>query len=108
MKAHVDKQVQYSHRNCLLFHGIKEEKGERTDSIIINTVKKKMDIKIFPNGLDWPDRIGNLKTKIKDRPIIVKHLKYNLRHSIFRNKKLLKKRCFDYGKPHKRPYGKTK
>ena len=31
-----------SRRNCLLFHGIKEENGEDTISIIINTVKEGM------------------------------------------------------------------
>ena len=30
----LDEQTQYSHGNCLLFHGIKEEKGEDTNSII--------------------------------------------------------------------------
>ena len=37
MEAQVDQQAQYPRRNVLLFHGIKEEKGENTDSIIINT-----------------------------------------------------------------------
>ena len=44
MEAQVEQQEQYSRRNCLLFHGIKEEKGEDTDSIIINTVKEVIDI----------------------------------------------------------------
>ena len=38
MEAQVYQQTQYSRRNCVLFHEIKEEKGEGTDSIIINTV----------------------------------------------------------------------
>ena len=46
MQAQVDEQAQYSRRNCVLFHGIKEEKGEDTDSIIINTVKEEMNIEI--------------------------------------------------------------
>ena len=41
MEAQVDQHAQYSCRNCLLFHGIKEEKGEDTDSIIINTSRKR-------------------------------------------------------------------
>ena len=45
----VDQQAQYYHRNCILAHRIKEEKGEDTNSIIINTVKKEMDIEILPN-----------------------------------------------------------
>ena len=41
MEAQVDQHAQYSCRNCLLFYGIKEEKGEDTDSIIINTSRKR-------------------------------------------------------------------
>ena len=52
MEAEVDQQAQCSRRNCLLFHGKKEEKDDDTDSIIINTVKEEMDIEIFPNYLD--------------------------------------------------------
>ena len=38
------QQAQYSRRNYLFFYGIKEEKGEDTDSIVINTVKEEMEI----------------------------------------------------------------
>ena len=61
----VDQQAQYYHRNCILAHRIKEEKGEDTNSIIINTVKKEMDIEILPNDLNRSHRIGNPKTKKK-------------------------------------------
>ena len=42
METQVDQQAQYSRRNCLLFHGIKEEKGEDPGSII-NIFKEEMD-----------------------------------------------------------------
>ena len=90
MEAQVDQQTQYSRRNCLLFHGIKEEKGEDTNSIIINMVKEEMDLEILPNDLDRSYCIGNAKTEKKKRPIIVKFVRYNLRHNKFKNKKLLK------------------
>ena len=90
MEAQVYQQAQYSHRNCLLFHEIKEEKGEGTDSIIINAVKEEIDIEILPNDLDRSHRIGNSKTKKREIPIIVKLVRYNLIHNIFKNKKLLK------------------
>ena len=41
MEAQVDQHAQYSCRNCLLFHRIKEEKGEDIDSIIINKSRKR-------------------------------------------------------------------
>ena len=90
METQVDQQTQYSRRNCILFHGIKEEKDEDTNSIFINTVKEEMDIEILTNNLDWSHRIGNHKTKIKERPVIAKFVRYNLKHNIFKNNKLLK------------------
>ena len=66
METQVDQQAQYSRRNCLLFHGVKEEKDEDTESIIINTVKEEMDIEIFPNDLDRSHRIGNPKKRKND------------------------------------------
>ena len=49
-----------------------------------------MDIEILPNDLDRLHRIGNRNTKTIERLIIVKSVRYNLRHNIFKNKKLLK------------------
>ena len=46
---------------------------------MINTVKEEMDIEFLPNDLDWSHRIGNRKTKKKERPILVKFERYNLR-----------------------------
>ena len=65
MEAQVDQQAQYSCRKCLYFFGIKEEKDEDTNNIIINTVKEEMDIEILPNYLDRLHRIRNPKTKTK-------------------------------------------
>ena len=67
MEAQVDQQAEYSRRNCLLFHGIKEEKDEDTNSIIINMAKQEIDLEILPNDLDWSYGIGNPKTKNKDQ-----------------------------------------
>ena len=39
-----DQQEQYSRRNCLLVHGIAEEKEEKTDEVIINTLNEKLDL----------------------------------------------------------------
>ena len=43
MDAVVDRQEQYSQRNCLLVHGIVEETVEDTDEKIINTLQQNMD-----------------------------------------------------------------
>ena len=92
MEAQVDQQAQYSRRNCLLFHEIKEKKGEDIDGILINMVKEEMVIEILPNDLGRLHRIGNPKPTKKKRPIIVKFVRYNLRHNIFKSKKLLKEK----------------
>ena len=52
-ESKVDQQAQYSRRNCLLFHGIKEE-NVKTHLINIiwlinNMVKDEMDIETSPN-----------------------------------------------------------
>ena len=39
-----DQQEQYSRRNCLLVHGIAEEKEEITDEVIINTLYQKLNL----------------------------------------------------------------
>ena len=85
METQIDQQAQYSGRNWF-YHGIKEENDEDTDSIIIYTVKKEMDIEILSNSLDRSHGIWNPKTKKKERSIIIKFVRYNLRLNVFKNK----------------------
>ena len=46
MDAAVDRQEQYSRRNCLLVNGIVEETVENMDKKIINTLQQSMDEKL--------------------------------------------------------------
>ena len=48
MDAVVDRQKQYSRRNCLLVYGKEEETVEDTDEKIINTLQQSMDETIKP------------------------------------------------------------
>ena len=41
-----DKMEQYSRRNSVVIHGLPEIKGEDTNSLVIETVKKKMGLDI--------------------------------------------------------------
>ena len=87
-----DQQEQYSRRNCLLVHGIAEEKEEITDEVIINTLNEKLDLEIKLRDIGRTHRIGEpKKTRGKTRPIIVKFVRYNDRNRVFRNKKKLPK-----------------
>ena len=52
MDAVLDRQEQYSRRNCLLVHGIVEETIEDTDEKIINTLQQSMDETLKPEDID--------------------------------------------------------
>ena len=41
----VDRQEQYSRRDCLLIHGITEGNQENTDALALEIFKEKLDIK---------------------------------------------------------------
>ena len=64
-----DQQEQYSRRNCLLIHGIAEEKEEITDEVIINTLKK-LDLNIKLRDIDRMHRIGEPK-KLEEKPALL-------------------------------------
>ena len=88
----IDRQEQYSRRNCILLHGIKEEKDEKnTDEIVMKVLKEEMGEELTEQDIGRSHRIGKIK-KInnKPRPIIVKFSRYNTRNKIFMNKKKLK------------------
>ena len=42
----IDRQLQYSRRNCILIHGIAENKEENTDQQAIDYFNENLDIKI--------------------------------------------------------------
>ena len=87
----IEKQEQYSRRNCLLIHGVAENKDENTDDVVLSIFKDEMDIEIFTDDLDRTHRIGKTKDNNKHRrPIIVKFANHNDKHKVFRNKKRLK------------------
>ena len=90
LKGCLDRQEQYSRRNCLLIHGLPESKNENTDELVIDTIKEKMGEEIKKNEIDRSYRLGAPKNNGKSRPIIIKFVRYNTRCRIFKNKKKLK------------------
>ena len=78
----VDGQKQYSGRNCILIHGVKENQNEDTDEVVVNKMKSEMDLEISPRDID--------PSKDKNRPIIVKFVKCMDKRRIFTNKNRLK------------------
>ena len=61
MDAVVDRQEQYSRRNCLLVHGIAEETVKDTDEKIINTLQQSMNETIKTEDIDRSQRLGKPK-----------------------------------------------
>ena len=54
----VDRQEQYSRRNCLLIHGITEGNQENTDDLALEIFREKLDIELTQRDLDRTHRIG--------------------------------------------------
>ena len=91
LESKIDCQEQYSRRNCILIHGIAENKEENTDQQAIDFINDSLDIKINEIDIDRSHRIGRYdKAKKKARPIIVKFARYSVRGRVFQEKRKLK------------------
>ena len=44
LEAKVDDQEQKSRNSCLLFHGLPENEGENTNSIVLQTMKEQLKL----------------------------------------------------------------
>ena len=87
----LDRQEQYSRRNCILIHGITETQDENTDDISLGAINEYLELEPTQKEPDGTHRIGNPKSGNKNpRPIIVKFGRYNTRRKVFINKKRLK------------------
>ena len=89
LKGCLDRQEQYSRRNCLLIHGLPESKNENTDELVIDTIKEKMGEETEKDEIDRSHRLGAPKINGKSRQIIIKFIRCNIRCRIFKNKKKL-------------------
>ena len=95
LNVQIDKQEQYSRRNCLLLHNVGERENEDTDQLVIDTRNDNMNEKISINDIDRTHRLGPVKSEEnRKRPIIVKFSRYYVKNKIFRNKKQLKGKNF--------------
>ena len=87
LRGCLDRQEQYSRRNCLLIHGLPESKNKNTDELVIDRIKEKMGEEIEKDEIDRSHRPGAPKNNGKSRPIIIKFVRYNTSCRIFKNKK---------------------
>ena len=85
----VDELEQYSRRNCLLLHGVRELEGENKNDIIMKTMKEEIDIDIRQQDLDQKHRVDNKKVckEGKSRPIIIKFSRYYVHSAVDKKKK---------------------
>ena len=91
LKNSLDRQQQYSRRNCVLIHGIPEQKGEDMDEQALKIIREELGETVEKSDLDRAHRIGAFKEdKSRFRSIIVKFSRYNVREKVFKNKKKLK------------------
>ena len=58
MDRSLDRHEQYSRRNCLLIHGVKENEKEDTDEVVIEFFEKEMEEKLSSNDIDRSHRLG--------------------------------------------------
>ena len=78
----VDREEQYSRRNCLLQHSIAESERENTDDLVLETLNKKLHVELTLSDLDTSHRIGQKASSNKPRAVI-ELVRYNTRKKIF-------------------------
>ena len=88
-RTEVDNLEQYGRRNCLVFHGLEETKGEDTTQLVIDTVKTKLGLSLDKKDFDRSHRLGAPAVG-RNRPLIAKFTRYVERASVYRMKKKLK------------------
>ena len=86
----IEKQEQYSRRNCLLLHGIQENTNEDTDKLSLDMVNNNLQLDLTGENIERTHRIGKPKSDGKPRPIIIKFVRYNVRRKVYTRKKMFK------------------
>ena len=84
----MERQEQYSRRNCILIHGLKEEMDESTDDRVLKLFRDELNEDILSANLDKTHRIRKKSdSSSKPRPVIVKFARYNIREKVCESKK---------------------
>ena len=81
------RQEQYSRRNRVLIHGLKQEKNESTDDRVLKLFREELNEDVLLVDLE-----GHIESEKKDsnsklHPVIVKFARYNIREKVFKSKK---------------------
>ena len=91
LEKKMERQEQYSRRNCILIHGLKEEMDESTDDRVLKLFREELNEDVLLADLDRTHRIEKKRDSSSiPRPVIVKFARYNIREKVFKSKKILK------------------
>ena len=91
IESKIGCQEKYSRPDCILIHGIAENKEKNTDQQAIDFINDNLEIKINNTNFDRFQRIGCYdKAKKKARPIAVKFARHDVRGRVFQEKWKLK------------------
>lgn len=85
----MEEMEQYSRRNCIVIHGLKDETEETiiedTDATAINFFKNHLNIAVNKVDIDRTHRLPS-----RNKPLIVKFVRHNLKSKVFAAKKNLR------------------
>ncbi len=96
LEENLDDLEQYSRRNCLLLHGVKETKSEDTTTEAINSINMHLGIDLQVKDIDRSHRLGKPKPpgtlgqRSKAGPIIIKFVSYQQRQQTYKQKRKMK------------------
>ena len=71
LEKKADDQVQYSHRNCLLIHGINKTKTEDTDKMVLDVNNNKLNIEITHISIGRSHRWENGKVLVRSLKLLL-------------------------------------
>ena len=84
LRKKTERPEQHSRRNCILIHGLKEEKNESTDDRVLKLFREELNEDVILADLDRTHRIGKKRNSTsKLCPVIVKFARYNIREKSF-------------------------
>ena len=63
LKKKIERQEQYSRRNCIIIHGLKEEKSESTNDKVVKLFREELNEDVLLADLDRTHRIEKKKTQ---------------------------------------------
>ena len=63
LEKKIERQEQYSRRNCIIIHGLKEEKNESTNDKVVKLFREELNEDVLLADLDRTHRIGKKRLK---------------------------------------------